>query len=78
MAKVLSELPDMARPGHQEQYPWTDWFDGQAWLLESGIDFQSATISMRSNAYAAARRHGKKIALRTIGSNLALQCLPIV
>ena len=75
MAKLLSRLPDMIRQGRQEMYPWADWFDGQAWLLESGVDFQAATLSMRSCAYAAARRHGVKIAMRTVGDDLILQSL---
>ena len=73
MAKLLSRLPDTIRLGRQERYPWIDWFDGQPWLLESGIDFEAATDSMRSCAYAAARRHGVKIAMRTVGNDLAIQ-----
>ena len=78
MAKLLSRLPDMIRQGRQEQYPWADWFDGQAWLLEQGIDYDAETDSMRSCAYAAARRHGVKISLRTIGEDLALQTQSII
>ena len=72
--KILTELPTQSRQ-RTEKYPWADWFDGQAWLLESGVDFQAATLSMRSCAYAAARRHGVKIAMRTVGEDLALQSL---
>ena len=73
MAKILEALPVQIRQGRTEQYPWTEWFDGQARLLESGIDYDAETISMKSCAYAAARRHGVKIALRTVGDDLALQ-----
>jgi hypothetical protein len=73
MAKFLEELPAQIRAGRAEQYPWADWFDGQVRLLESGIDYDAETDSMRSCAYAAARRHGVKIAMRTIGDDLALQ-----
>ena len=75
MAKLLSRLPDTIRQGRQERDPWIDWFDGQPWLLESGIDFEAATDSMRSCSYAAARRHGVKIAMRTLGNDLAIQSL---
>ena len=75
MAKFLEELPPQIREGRTEQYPWADWFDGQARLLESGIDYVAVTDSMRSCAYAAARRHGVKIAMRTVGEDLALQAL---
>ena len=75
MARILEALPPQVRKGREEQYPWADWFDGQAWLLESGIDFEAATDSMRSCAYAAARRHGVKIAMRTLGNDLAIQSL---
>ena len=73
MARILEALPPQVRKGREEQYPWADWFDGQAWLLEQGIDYDAETVSMRSCAYAAARRHGVKIAMRTIGDDLALQ-----
>jgi len=73
MAKFLEELPAQIRAGRAEQYPWADWFDGQVRLLESGIDYDAETDSMRSCAYAAARRHGVKIAMRTVGEDLALQ-----
>jgi len=73
MARILEALPAQIRKGRVEQYPWADWFDGQVRLLESGIDYDAETDSMRSCAYAAARRHGVKIAMRTIGDDLALQ-----
>ena len=78
MARILEALPAQIRKGRAEQYPWTDWFDGQAWLLEKGIDYDAEADSMRSCAYAAARRHGVKIALRTVGDDLALQTQSIV
>ena len=73
MAKLLQALPAQIRAGRTEQYPWADWFDGQAWLLENGIDFDALPESMRSCAYAAARRHGVKSSLRTLGNDLAIQ-----
>ncbi len=75
MTKILEVLPPQIRKGREEQYPWADWFDGQVRLLESGIDYDAETVSMKSCAYAAARRHGVKIALRTVGNDLALQAL---
>jgi len=75
MAKILEALPAQVRLGRTERYPWADWFDGQVRLLESGIDYDAETISMKSCAYAAARRHGVKITMRTVGEDLALQSL---
>jgi len=75
MTKILEVLPPQIRKGREEQYPWADWFDGQVRLLENGIDYDAETVSMKSCAYAAARRHGVKIALRTVGNDLALQAL---
>ena len=75
MAKLLEALPAQIRAGRTEQYPWADWFDGQARLLENGIDFDALPESMRSCAYAAARRHGVKISLRTLGTDIAIQSL---
>ena len=73
MAKLLEALPAQIRAGRTEMYPWADWFDGQARLLENGIDFDALPESMRSCAYAAARRHGVKISLRTLGNDIAIQ-----
>jgi len=75
MTKILEVLPPQIRKGREERYPWADWFDGRARLLENGMDYDAETISMKSCAYAAARRHGVKIALRTVGNDLALQAL---
>jgi hypothetical protein len=75
MARILEELPAQVRTGRVEQYPWAEWFDGLPRLLEQGIDYDAASSSMKSCAYAAARRHGVKIATRTVGEDLALQSL---
>ena len=73
MARILETLPAQIRTGRAEQYPWAEWFDGRPRLLEQGIDYTAGNDSMKSCAYAAARRHGVKIATRTVGDDLALQ-----
>lgn len=70
--RVLSEMPARTR-GREEKYPWAEWFDGQARLLEAGIDFDTERTDMRAVAYVAAKRHGVKITTATIDANIALQ-----
>mgnify|MGYP003636271600 FL=1 len=75
--QVLTELPISTRE-RTEKYPWADWFDGVPRLLEEGIDYFGTTSGFRSCAYAAARRHAVKIAVRTLtdgpdGEGLAIQ-----
>ena len=72
--KVLTELPPSTR-SRTEKYPWADWFDGVPRLLEEGVDYLGTTDGFRSCAYAAARRHAVKIAVRTLSGGLALQSL---
>ena len=77
--KVLTELPAQSR-NRTEKYPWADWFDGVPRLLEQGVDYFGTTEGFRSCAYAAARRHAVKIAVRTlsdgpVGEALAIQAL---
>ena len=77
--KILSELLAQSR-SRTEKYPWADWFDGVPRLLEQGVDYFGTTEGFRSCAYAAARRHAVKIAVRTltdgpVGEALAIQSL---
>ena len=77
--KILNELPAQNRQ-RTEKYPWADWFDGVPRLLEQGVDYFGTTEGFRSCAYAAARRHAVKIAVRTlsdgpVGEALAIQSL---
>jgi|SaaInlV_200m_DNA_6_1039755.scaffolds.fasta_scaffold98187_1 hypothetical protein len=70
--KVLTAMP-ARQGGRTEQYPWTEWFDGAPRLLESGIDFDTTTEGIRASAYAAAKRHGVKVRVATIGTDIAVQ-----
>ena len=75
--QVLTELPISTRE-RTEKYPWADWFDGVPRLLEQGVDYFGTTSGFRSCAFAAARRHAVKIAVRTLtdgpdGEALAIQ-----
>ncbi|MBC40913.1 MAG: hypothetical protein CML19_01585 [Pusillimonas sp.] len=71
--KVLNDMPRMNRTGREERYPWSLWLDGKIRLLEAGKDFSVEPRSMRANAYAAARRHGVDITVRTVGDDIAIQ-----
>lgn len=58
MAKIVDEIPG------RQYYPWAEWFDGQARLLEPGIDFTCEAEGMRSAAYGAAKQQGLKVIAR--------------
>ena len=57
MAKVVAAMPDT--PGNSNYvYPWDTWLDGQAWELESGVDFNCDFRTVVSAARQAANRRG--------------------
>lgn len=55
MAKIVDSIPG------RQYYPWQEWFDGQARLLEPGVDFTCEPEGMRSAAYGAAKQQGLKV-----------------
>ena len=71
--KILDEMPSVKRSCREERYPWGMWFDGKVRLLEGDKDFDCPPKSMKANIYAAARRHGVEIQVRSLGDDLAIQ-----
>mgnify|MGYP001463282124 CR=1 FL=1 len=61
MATILNKLPEYARPGRKEEYPYDDWFDGQVWELTEGEDYKSDTRYFKTRIRAAATRRGIKV-----------------
>ena len=58
MAKIVETIPG------RQYYPWEEWFDGKARLLEHGVDFTCEPEGMRSATYGAAKQHGLKVIAR--------------
>ena len=46
------------KSGARSVYPWSDWTDGEWWLLKQGADYPTATKVFQSVARNHARRHG--------------------
>jgi hypothetical protein len=61
MADVLDELPEWARGGRREKYPYDRWFDGQVWLLHEGVDFEQDRRGMANRIRHAAKKRGLRV-----------------
>ena len=59
--------------GRTEKYPFDEWFDGKAYLLVQGEDFQNKVSSMRTNLISAAKRRGIKIRTVLTPEGIAVQ-----
>lgn len=74
MATIINAMPEIKRPGRVPKYPWAEWLDGNARLLEQGTDFESEPRSFRTQAYKVAKEHAVKISVVTVtDTTLALQ-----
>jgi len=51
-------------------YPWDDWFDGDIWKLEQGVDFPGHPLMMERIIRTRATNRGAKIKLRHIDSDV--------
>jgi hypothetical protein len=60
MAQTLNAVPQWAKcdshPGRPDSYPWDSWFNGEAWLLTEGKDYQTESRFFRHTVLRAARR----------------------
>jgi hypothetical protein len=74
MARVLPELPGMARRG-APKYEWEKFFDGQVWELTAGEDFKGDAEHFRSSIHGAASRFNVSVRTRILdgGRSIALQ-----
>ena len=61
MATLVTEFPKTV--GRPEKYPYAQWFDGQMWALEEGVDFTTSVDSLRGAINSAKKK--RKIAVRT-------------
>ena len=64
MAKVLDGFEFDGKRGPPPSYPWHQWFDGQAWHLEQGVDYYVATRSMKATIFNAAINRGKLVRMK--------------
>ena len=44
-------------------YPWDIWTDGQARVLEAGVDYNRSFEAFRAYLYKVASRRGKRVAV---------------
>ncbi len=61
MAEVIEALPEWARGGRREKYPYDRWFDGQVWRLDEGVDFEQDRRGMAYRIRAAAKKRGIRV-----------------
>lgn len=75
MAVELDEIPEL--PRHEttmrwNKYKWDEWFNGSAWGLKEGEDFDCVLRVMRQQAANKAKRIGIKIQMKTDFKNRIL------
>jgi hypothetical protein len=68
MAEILDsfKFEGVGQPSH---YRYDEWFDGQIWKLEQGVDFNCQPSSLRQTFYSAARRKGLTIRASVLPNN---------
>lgn len=54
-------------------YPWSDWANGERWLLKQGVDYDVSTQSMRRAVHAHARKIGRHGATKAQDDGLLVQ-----
>lgn len=54
-------------------HTWFKWFDGKEHVLLSGINFNVSVGSFRQQAYAAARRHGVRVTVKSTFGGVRLR-----
>lgn len=72
----MKQLEEFPRHGNQA-YDWDTLLNGQVWLLEKGVDFQSQPSSVRSLALGQARKRGGTVrtSINKGDGNVTLQFL---
>jgi hypothetical protein len=73
MANTLDKLPFKLRG---RDYNWEAWFDGRAWRLVRGEDYECKTASMRNLVAQTARRRGIRVATQLDGEAVCVQAWP--
>ena len=73
MAKVMNGgLPPTKRTTLQK-YAWSEWTDGEAWLLVRGEDYTLNDEAMRAIAHVTAKRRGLTVRTRVSEEGLVVQ-----
>lgn len=76
MATIINAMPEIKRTGRAPKYPWAEWLDGNARLLEKDRDFDSKLVSFRHHAYLAGKQHGVKVSCVTVNdTTIAIQAI---
>lgn len=74
--KTLSELPP--KGGFLRKYSWSDWTDGEVYVLEAGLHFEGTISRLRGACYRHAEEHELKASVRKLGATtVAVQFVPI-
>ncbi len=69
MARKVDRLPVKAK------YPWTEWFDGDAWELTRGEDFDPVSEQFGRSVYAVAQRRHIRVRVSVQGDKVYLQAM---
>lgn len=78
MAEQLPQFQPLRAPREgKPKYPWAEWLNGEAWLLEAGLDYQCQAVSFVSSAakYAARNGFSVKSSISEDGLMVSLQAI---
>ena len=72
MAKRIKNItPNTGGPA--AKYPWDNWLNGEAWLLETGKDYQCKDQSMRYQIRHQAKQRGLVVTIQKAEGGLQVQ-----
>jgi hypothetical protein len=79
MPRVLDALPPSTRGGggRAEKYPFDEWFDGNAYELVEGEDFDNKRSTMATVIHGAATKRDLIVATRMTTDGIAIQARPL-
>ena len=55
--------------GEQDDYPWDEWFDGDIWQIEHGVDFTPHPLMMERIVRTRVVSREGKVTMRHVGLN---------
>jgi hypothetical protein len=74
MAEQVKDFDWLDHPqGRKNKYPWNEWFNGETWKLERGVDFKVDPKSFRDQAHGRGYYKRHKVRCSIDGDTVYLQ-----
>lgn len=69
----MARVVDRVNPNNK--FPLDQWFNGEVWELEQGVDFEWRSDTMQQFLRRAARQRGLRVETHTNQSSIRLQVI---